>query len=72
MGLLDFFKKQPKELTEDEVRLLKEKEDYENRDIRGYCDSCGIIIEMGEGYTKQQGKYFHRKCWRDMLKQYGK
>jgi len=41
----------------------------ENREIRGYCSMCGKVIEIGEGYTKLLGKYYHRPCWKQMKKE---
>jgi hypothetical protein len=68
MGIFNFFKSKPKEPTPEQIKAQEEKEAYDNREIRGYCGNCGKIIELDESWTKQVGKHYHRKCWKEMVK----
>jgi hypothetical protein len=33
------------------------------------CFFCKNMIYRGDKFAKQQGKYFHRNCYKEMLKQ---
>jgi hypothetical protein len=76
MKLFNFFKPKPKLSPEQEKELLEqmeqqriEKEKFDNREIRGYCGHCDTIIELGDPWTKQLGKHYHRKCWKEVRKE---
>lgn len=68
MSILNIFKRKPKKTPEEIAAEQKAKEEYESREIRGYCGNCGKAIELGEPWTKQVGKHYHRNCWKEMVK----
>lgn len=39
-----------------------------NRKVRK-CKSCNQPILPEDKYTKQAGEYYHRQCWRNMVKE---
>jgi len=76
MNIFNIFKRkatlspeQEKAKQEAEAQALAAKEAYDNREIRGYCGQCEKIIEIGEPWTKQLGKHYHRACWKMVRKE---
>jgi hypothetical protein len=52
---------------------LKKKEEIveepkEERTPWKECYACKEIIYEGDRYAKQQGKYFHKSCYKQLLK----
>jgi len=39
-------------------------------EIRGECFSCKEDVMMDERYSKQQGKLFHKKCYKEMMRDF--
>lgn len=51
----------------EEKMPIKPKEPVQ-REIRWRCDHCGGHIYYDDKYTKQIGKYYHRVCWKEVVK----
>lgn len=68
MGLFDLFKKKKKEIKQNK----KEEVKGEPQDGRVYrentCELCGEPIGH-EQWTKKQGHYFHKKCFKQKEKE---
>jgi hypothetical protein len=69
MGIFNIFKRKPILSPEQEKEAIAAKEAFDNREIRGYCGQCEKIIEIGEPWTKQLGKHYHRACWKMVRKE---
>jgi len=65
MKLFKIFNIKSKEEKEAE-RIAKEE--YESREIRGWCGKCGGAVELEDRWCKQVGKYYHKKCWKEMVR----
>jgi len=62
--LKNLFNKKDSKTISTDIQPEKTKE----VEIRGYCGHCNGIITLEERYTKQQGVYYHKLCWREMVK----
>lgn len=65
MSLLNFFKNRKKNTASKEKEIII---DDSKRYIDKECELCKKVIGY-EHYSKQQGKYFHKKCYKNALSQ---
>ena len=56
------FKSKKKAEVQEVVEPVQEVE------VRGECFACKQDVMMNERYSKQQGKLFHKKCYKEMLR----
>lgn len=63
MGLFNFLFKKKKEV---ESPVQEEAIEQEPAKTRGECFYCKNQILEGERWSKQQGKYFHKKCYKEL------
>lgn len=65
MGLFDFLKR--KKIIEPVIEEVSQDLDLK-KFIDKECELCKKTIGL-EHYSKQQGKYFHKKCYKNALAQ---
>lgn len=56
----------PKQLSRFNPRYLPSKKPLASKRICGFCTKP---IFQEEGYTKNTGGTYHRKCWKQMIKE---
>jgi len=67
MGILDLFKKKK---VEDNIQQEQEGNfEVPEEDCRWECKGCGLGIDPSfHKYTKQNGFYFHKLCWKKAVR----
>lgn len=61
MGIFNIFKRNPKE----EVQEQPVQEVEIPTEVRGECWWCHTDVTMEERYSRQQGKLFHKNCYKE-------
>jgi hypothetical protein len=56
--------KEKEEIKQEEVVAEVPKEDWKE------CFYCKEMITKEDRWAKQQGKYFHKKCYKEMIRSF--
>ena len=69
MGLFKWLlgkkEEQPVEVAVEPVIVQPEPLEQESR---GKCNYCQKEVYLEDKYSKQLGQYYHRKCWKEVVK----